>query len=74
MDSLREEILALVRQMADQYPGRAYCEARQDFGLLSRIKALRHGCYPTAKMAWESCGLVRDDLVRCFEARALETV
>lgn len=65
---MREQILALASQMGREFPGFSYSDARQHFGLLPRVKALRPGCFATAKEVWESCGLLRADLVAAFEA------
>jgi hypothetical protein len=64
---VRKEILAAVREMSAKYPHADYCYARDQFGLLWKIKAICKNTWPTAKECCEAVGLDRSYLVDEFE-------
>lgn len=63
----RGAILALVREMARTFPEADYCFAREQFGLLPKIRRLTANAKPTASQCWEHVGLQRSHLVDEFE-------
>ncbi|MEM5405871.1 MULTISPECIES: hypothetical protein [Paraburkholderia] len=65
--STRRKILEVVREMAGKYPTEDYCDARQRFGLLGKIRSLAKNVMPTARQCWEYVGLHRSHLVDEFE-------
>jgi hypothetical protein len=62
----RTEILDAVRETAREYPEAEYGAAREQFGLLGRIKRICGNIMPTAKQCWEVVGLDRSKLVDEF--------
>jgi hypothetical protein len=63
----RKKILATVRDMAREFPDADYCDARDRFGLLGKIKTMMGNVMPTAKQCWQYVGLHRSHLVDEFE-------
>jgi len=63
----RQRILASAREMAEAHPETDYCAAREQFGLLGKIKAITENIMPTAKQCWEYVGLDRSAIVDEFE-------
>jgi len=63
----RQKILATVREMARRYPDADYCFARENFGLLGKVRQITGGIMPTARQCWEYVGLDRSALVDEFE-------
>lgn len=68
----RLKILALVREMAAEFPDADYCFARQEFYLLGKIRRLTGNIMPSAKQCWEYVGLDRTHLVDEFEFAQLD--
>ncbi|WP_262267242.1 MULTISPECIES: hypothetical protein [Microvirga] len=62
----RSEILEAVREMAREYPQAEYGTAREQSGLLGRIKRICENIMPTARLCWEFVGLDRSKLVDEF--------
>ena len=65
-EKARAEILDAVRQMARDYPDATYSEAREQSGLLGRIKQICGNALPTAQRCWTNVGLDRSKLVDEF--------
>ena len=65
-EKARAEILEAVRQMARDYPDATYSEAREQSGLLGRIKQICGNAMPTAQRCWTYVGLDRSKLVDEF--------
>lgn len=65
--SRRYQILALVRDMAVEFPHTDFGYAREQFGLLGKVKVICNNEAPTARECWESVGLQRSHLVDKFE-------
>lgn len=65
-EKARAEILKAVRQMARDYPEATYSEAREQSGLLGRIKQICGNAMPTAQRCWTYVGLDRSKLVDEF--------
>lgn len=63
----KKQILEAAREMAVAYPGIEYCDARERFGLLGRIKEICGNAMPTARQCWEYVGLHRSAIVDEFE-------
>lgn len=63
----RRKILALARDMAREHPDVDYCTAREQFGLLGKVKQITGNIMPTARQCWEYVGLDRSHLVDEFE-------
>ncbi|MDR8878057.1 hypothetical protein [Burkholderia multivorans] len=63
----RRKILAVVREMAQEFPEAAYTDARERFGLLGKIRTITGNVMPTARQCWEYVGLHRSHLVDEFE-------
>lgn len=68
----RQKILALVREMAAEFPDADYCSAREAFYLLGKIRRLTGNIMPTAQQCWEYVGLDRTHLVDEFEFSQLD--
>lgn len=68
----RTKILALAREMAREYPNASYCDARQQFGLLGKIRRATGNVMPTARQCWEYVGLYRSHLVDEFDFAQLD--
>lgn len=68
----RQKILALVREMAAEFPDADYCYARQEFYLLGKIRRLTGNIMPTAQQCWQYVGLDRTHLVDEFEFAQLD--
>jgi hypothetical protein len=69
---LRRQMLALAREMATEFPSAGYCAARQQFGLLGKIRRISANVMPTARQCWEYVGLDRTHLVDEFEFAHLD--
>jgi hypothetical protein len=65
-EKARAEILEAVRQMARDYPEATYSEAREQSGLLGRVKQICSNAMPTAQRCWTYVGLDRSKLVDEF--------
>jgi hypothetical protein len=65
-EKARAEILEAVRKMTRDYPDATYSEAREQSGLLGRIKQIRGDAMPTAQRCWTYVGLDRSKLVDEF--------
>lgn len=63
----KQKILAAARKMAEAFPEHSYCYAREQFGLLGKIKSITGNVMPTARQCWEYAGLDRSAIVDEFE-------
>lgn len=63
----RQRILAAAREMAEAHPEADYCAAREQFGLLGKVKEITQDVMPTGKLCWEYVGLDRSAIVDEFE-------
>tara|TARA_R110002033_G_scaffold42475_1_gene83551 strand:- start:514 stop:822 length:309 start_codon:yes stop_codon:yes gene_type:complete len=63
----RAQILSAARDMARVFPTQSYSFAREQFGLLGKIKQITGNAMPTAKLCWEYVGLDRSAIVDEFE-------
>lgn len=63
----KKQILAAAREMAAAFPTQDYCFAREQSGLLGKIKQITGNIMPSAKQCWEYVGLDRSAIVDEFE-------